>query len=268
MIPNTSDQDNAFDPCAVTINFLNVILSCLYAVLFLIAFGGNVLVVFVVLSQQRMRTVTNFFLLNLAIGDIGKAIICIPFTFVVNVLVPYWPFGSFMCPFVLYMQAVVVFVSAFTLVAMSIDRYMAILYPLRQKLNKKMLIVIIILIWALALAVPLPTAFKSHIINPFINSSEPECQLGLCIEDMGSKELKHTYTMIIMCLQYFVPLTVLMFTYSRIGYVIWIKTTPGEAERRRDERIASSKRKVNIQLHAMENRKDIPFMLPDLTVCD
>ena len=240
---NISEPGNAFDPCAVTLNFVNLILLCLYSVLFMVAVGGNLLVLMVVLGQQRMRTVTNFFLLNLAIGDIAKALICIPFTFVANVLVSYWPFGSFMCPFVFYMQAVVVFVSAFTLVAMSIDRYVAILYPLRQKLTKRKLIFIIVLIWAFALAVPLPTAFKSHVMNPFENDTE-ECQLGLCIEDMGHEELRHIYTMTIMCLQYFVPLTVLMYTYSRIGYVIWIKTTPGEAERRRDERIASSKRKV------------------------
>ena len=240
---NSSEPGNAFDPCAVVLNFVNFILLCLYSVLFLIAVGGNLLVFMVVLGQRRMRTVTNFFLLNLAIGDIAKGLICIPFTFVANVLVPYWPFGSFMCPFVFYMQAVVVFVSAFTLVAMSIDRYVAILYPLRPKLTKKKLIFIIVLIWAVALAVPLPTAFKSHLMNPFVNDSE-ECQLGLCIEDIGDEETRHVYTMTIMCLQYFVPLTVLMFTYSRIGYVIWIKTTPGEAERRRDERIASSKRKV------------------------
>ena len=247
MNPNTSEQYDILDPCAVALNFLNVILMCLYSVLFFVAFGGNILVLLVVLGQRRMRTITNFFLLNLAIGDIAKAIFCIPFTFVVNVLVPYWPFGSFMCPFVLYMQTVVVFVSAFTLVAMSIDRYMAILYPLRQKLTVKQLIVTIILVWAFALAVPLPTVFKSHLM--VIYNSSDECNLEMCIEDMGTKELKHTYTMIIMCLQYFVPLMVLMYTYSRIGYVIWIKTTPGEAERRRDERIASSKRKVSTLKH-------------------
>ena len=260
MNPNTSDQNDTLDPCAVALNFVNVILLCLYSVLFFIAVGGNLLVLLVVLGQRRMRTVTNFFLLNLAIGDIAKALICIPFTFVVNVLVPYWPFGSFMCPFVLYMQTVVVFVSAFTLVAMSIDRYMAILHPLRQKLTLKQLIVTIIIVWTLALAVPLPTAFKSHLMNPYWNSSE-ECNLEMCIEDMGSKELKHAYTMTIMCLQYFVPLTVLMYTYSRIGYVIWIKTTPGEAERRRDERIASSKRKVST-LKTFEPRHDKMYVRP------
>lgn len=238
------NQSDTTDPCAIAFHFVNVILLCLYSIIFFVAVGGNLLVVLVILGQQRMRTVTNFFLLNLAVGDIAKALICIPFTFVVNGLVPYWPFGSFMCPFVLYTQAVVVFVSAFTLVAMSIDRYVAILYPLRKKLTMKMLIVIVVLIWAFALAVPLPTAFKSHLTNPYHNSSE-DCHLELCIEDMGNRELKHTYTMTIMCLQYFVPLAVLMYTYSRIGYVIWIKITPGEAERRRDERIASSKRKVS-----------------------
>ena len=52
------------------------------------------------------------------------------------------------------------------------------------------------------------------------------------------------YTVFLMLVQYFIPLTVLALTYGRIGYVIWIQTIPGEAVQTRDERMASSKRKV------------------------
>ncbi|KAH3862082.1 hypothetical protein DPMN_025043 [Dreissena polymorpha] len=191
-----------------------------------------------------MRTVTNYFLLNLAIGDIAKGVLCIPFTFVINVLVPYWPFGSFMCPFIMYMQIVTVFLSAFTLVAMSFDRYVAIIHPLRPKLTTRKALLTIAIVWILALAVPIPTVVKSRVYtNPYPNTSK-ECQKGLCLDIFEDNVLQQVYTIAIMCIQYVIPLIVLMFTYTRIGYIIWIKRTPGEAERRRDERIASSKRKV------------------------
>lgn len=48
----------------------------------------------------------------------------------------------------------------------------------------------------------------------------------------------------LMILQYVLPFTVLVFTYSRIGLMIWGKQTPGEAHGGRDARIAASKRKV------------------------
>jgi len=242
---NIQGDNFSFDPCAIRFDFMNVFWFVLYATLFIVAVGGNFLVCCVVLGQKSMRTVTNFFLLNLAISDIAKGLICIPFTFVINVLVPYWPFADFMCPFVLYTQAVTVFLSAFTLVAMSVDRYVAILYPLRPKLTTKKAILTLITVWALALAVPLPTVVNSYVlVNPYKNSTE-DCQKGLCLELIDNLVQRQVYSMAIMCIQYFVPLAVLTFTFSRIGYIIWIKRTPGEAERRRDERIASSKRKVS-----------------------
>lgn len=242
---NQNDSGSVLDPCAVTYSVVNIFWMVLYTLLFLVAVGGNLLVCCVVLGQERMRTVTNFFLLNLAIGDMAKGLICIPFTYVVNILVPYWPFADFMCPFLLYAQAAFVFLSAFTLVAMSIDRYVAILYPLRPKLTSRNAFLTISVVWLLALLFPLPTAIKSRVHNPYHVNDTDECHKGMCSEVFDNMNLLYIYSMAIMCIQYFVPLIVLMFTYSRIGYIIWVKRTPGEAERRRDERIASSKRKVN-----------------------
>lgn len=95
----------------------------MYITISLAAIGGNGIVIYIVLVYKRMRTVTNFFIVNLAIGDILMAALCIPFTFVSNLLLQYWPFGAVMCVVVCYAQAVTVFISAYTLVAISIDRY-------------------------------------------------------------------------------------------------------------------------------------------------
>lgn len=48
-----------------------------------------------------------------------------------------------------------------------------------------------------------------------------------------------------MTLQFLLPLTVLVFTYTRIAIAVWGKRPPGEAQNSRDQRMAKSKRKVN-----------------------
>jgi len=94
----------------------------MYITISLLAIGGNGIVIYIVLAYQRMRTVTNLFIVNLAIGDILMASLCIPPTFISNIILQYWPFGAVMCVLVCYAQAVSVFISAYTLVAISIDR--------------------------------------------------------------------------------------------------------------------------------------------------
>lgn len=102
-----------------------------------LALLGNGTVCFIVQSSPRMRTVTNFFIANLAIGDILMSFFCIPFSFVSLFVLQYWPFGAMLCRAVNYSQAVSVFVSAYTLVAISIDRYIAIMWPLRPRITKR-----------------------------------------------------------------------------------------------------------------------------------
>ena len=199
--------------------------------------GGNITVIYVILAYQRMRTVTNYFIVNLACGDMLMAVLCIPFSFVANVLMQYWPFGAALCPVVSYAQGVSVFLSAFTLVAISVDRYIAVIKPLRPRMTTRQALFIIATIWFLALSVPLPTAIKSHIVFDGTYT---------CVEYWPESQhmFRDIYTLLIMILQYFLPLFVLTFTYTRIAIVIWIQKPPGEAENKRDQRMAASKRKV------------------------
>lgn len=52
-----------------------------------------------------------------------------------------------------------------------------------------------------------------------------------------------------MTLQFLLPLTVLIFTYTRIAIAVWGKRPPGEAQNTRDQRMAKSKRKVSRNFH-------------------
>ncbi|CAG2100736.1 unnamed protein product [Medioppia subpectinata] len=232
------------------------ILMCLmYMTISLAAIGGNGVVIYIIFAYKRMRTVTNFFIMNLAIGDMLMACICIPFAFVSNLILGYWPFGSIMCLLVSYAQAVSVFISAYTLIAISIDRYIAIIYPLRPRMTKLQSKLIIIIVWIVALLTPLPTALLSRLVPlppppPEYNSTTGLAaalvvndQLYQCTENWPREDYRYYYSMLLMILQYGFPFSVLIFTYSRIAIVVWGKRPPGEAEDARDARMAASKRK-------------------------
>lgn len=57
-----------------------------YLLIFLVCMVGNSVVCFIVLRSKNMRTVTNLFILNLAISDLLVGIFCMPTTLVDNII--------------------------------------------------------------------------------------------------------------------------------------------------------------------------------------
>ena len=65
--------------------YMVIIYSLAYTTIMLFAIVGNVMVVAVVVRNQSMHTVTNYFIVNLAIADIMVALICLPMTLLSNI---------------------------------------------------------------------------------------------------------------------------------------------------------------------------------------
>ncbi|KAM3967223.1 neuropeptide receptor A22 [Aphomia sociella] len=214
----------------------------MYSAVFIVALLGNGLVCFVVHTTPRMKTVTNFFIVNLAVGDILMTLFCVPFSFVSMLVLRYWPFGAVMCKVVNYSQAVSVFVSAYTLLAISIDRYMAIMRPLKPRLGKAAAKMVVAMVWvgALATAAPIPIVSELQRPSPWYEA----CEVDICGERWSNAEQSEQYTCALLALQFALPLTALVCTYARIAHVVWGGRPPGEAQTARDSRMQSSKRKM------------------------
>lgn len=75
----------------------------LYSVIFLLAVIGNSLVILTLVQNKRMRTITNLFLLNLAVSDLFLGVFCMPFT-LVGMLLRDFVFGELMCKLLPYLQ--------------------------------------------------------------------------------------------------------------------------------------------------------------------
>jgi len=97
---------------------------------------------------------------------------------------------------------------------------------------------IILVIWLVSLLTPMPTAILSKLIK------QPNSSYYTCMEDWNDNNKRYYYSMVLMVLQYAFPLTVLIYTYTRIAIIVWGKETPGEAQDDRDARMAANKRKV------------------------
>lgn len=85
--------------------------------------------VLVVAANQQMRSTTNLLIINLAVADLLFIVFCVPFT-ATDYVLPFWPFGDVWCKIVQYLIVVTAYASVYTLVLMSLDRFMAVVHPI------------------------------------------------------------------------------------------------------------------------------------------
>ncbi|GAV02344.1 hypothetical protein RvY_12924-1 [Ramazzottius varieornatus] len=142
-------------------------LITLSAIIFFFGTAGNVLVIFSVIRNPSMRSVTNHFIVNLALADCLVLIICLPPTILWDVTET-WFLGSFMCRAVLFCQRVCVFVSVLTFFCIAVDRWHAIVQPLKFASTASRAKIAVLLTWLVAIVVSLPELVYLDIKQTFL----------------------------------------------------------------------------------------------------
>lgn len=108
-----------------TAAFIYIVLELLIAVFSVL---GNVLVCWAVCLNSNLQTITNFFVVSLAVADIAVGVLAIPFSIAISTGFCSKFYG---CLFIACFVLVLTQSSIFSLLAIAIDRYIAIKLPLR-----------------------------------------------------------------------------------------------------------------------------------------
>lgn len=140
-----------------------VVAPILYGVVSVLGVAGNLLVIYVILTKEGMRTVTNLLLLNLAVADLCFVVVIPPFT-AYQFINSSWPFGSVECRLMHYLVNVTAYVTVYTLVLIAVVRYLTIVHGtstvrVRTRAN---VVVMIVSIWIVMLLVngPVLTCYE------------------------------------------------------------------------------------------------------------
>ena len=221
--------------------YLKMLASIFYTISMVLGIGGNALVLLIFMFYNRVKTVTNFFIINLAINDLIFALLCIPSTFITAYLIQYWPMPQFMCIFLNYMQNVSVTLTVYTLIWITMDKFWALVKPLQTRISITLCKYLIFVSWLFSLVTSLPIAMFTRLTLANSSLSKPQCSE---IWPKSLEQMSTVYNVLMLLTQYFIPLIILTYCYAKIGLVLKRSKAPGETDLNRDARMSRSKKKV------------------------
>ncbi|XP_003803060.1 melanopsin isoform X1 [Otolemur garnettii] len=162
----------------------------------------------VVTQSRGLRTPANMFVINLAVSDFLMSVTQAP-VFFASSLYKQWLFGETGCEFYAFCGALFGISSMITLTAIALDRYLVITRPLTTVgvASKRRAALVLLGVWLYSLAWSLP---------PFFGWSAyvPEGLLTSCSWDYTSfTPSVRTYTMLLCCFVFFLPLLIIIYCY-------------------------------------------------------
>ncbi|XP_044277515.1 orexin receptor type 2 [Varanus komodoensis] len=197
-----------------------------YIVVFLVALIGNILVCVAVWKNHHMRTVTNYFIVNLSLADILVTITCLPATLVVDITET-WFFGDSLCKVFPYLQTVSVSVSVLTLSCIALDRWYAICHPLMFKSTAKRARNSIIMIWIASCIVMIPQAIVMECSSVFPGLANKTVLFTVCDEHWEADVYPKMYHSCFFLITYMAPLCLMVLAYLQIFQKLWCRQIPG-----------------------------------------
>uniref|UniRef100_A0A672RWE9 Neuropeptide FF receptor 2 n=1 Tax=Sinocyclocheilus grahami TaxID=75366 RepID=A0A672RWE9_SINGR len=221
-----------------------------YLLIFIVCMVGNGVVCFIVLRSKNMRTVTNLFILNLAISDLLVGIFCMPTTLVDNIITGkgilvivikcFLVHSKFKCnKWIVFTFIFIVHFSSKrflethifcfclnVLCSVFCHPFRCIVYPFKQKLTISTSTLIIIIIWVLAISIMCPSGVmlqvtKEHRVSILLSDGNTTQPFYWCRENWPNQEMRKIYTTVLFANIYLAPLTLIVIMYARIGITLF-----------------------------------------------
>lgn len=218
---------------------LSVVFIIMYITIVLLGAGGNSLTIYVIIKSRRMRTVTNMYIANLAVADFILTVLAMPFQFQA-MLSQRWDLPPFLCDLCPAVVVLSVNLSVLTLTCISLDRYQAVLNPLTHKPTLSFTKLVIFSIWVISLALALPLLEFYEFENVLMDGEGKP----FCHPKNRHLSTLQAYNIILIVVDYIIPMIIISISYSRISCRLWCSPTPGVACSARDAAITSNKKKA------------------------
>ena len=144
---------------------VSLVMELLFATFFVAGVLGNITVLYFVSKYSKLKSVTNFYIVNLASSDL-LLLLGIPFI-ITTYKYEYWVFGNITCKLYMVNTSLNQFTSSLFLTIMSADRYVAICHSMRAPRYRTALIsrTVALSAWLLAALMTAPVVLYAEALN-------------------------------------------------------------------------------------------------------
>ncbi|XP_056395064.1 growth hormone secretagogue receptor type 1-like [Hyla sarda] len=189
-------------------------------VLFLLGVTGNLITILIFKRYRDMRSTVNMYLSSMAVSDI---LIFLGLPFDLYRIWKYKPyiFGNFVCKFLVYLSETCTYCSVLHITTVSVERYLAICFPLKARImiTKKRVKIIIVVLWILSFITAGPILFLVGVEHQ--QGTQPE-------ETKECKNVKHAsrngllqIMTWVSTIYFFIPVCFLTLLYGLICKTLW-----------------------------------------------
>ena len=157
--PNgTGAAPNGPPPLAVSRVTYAIVTTTLFSVIFVTGLIGNSISIAAVTRRRHMRTSCNYLIINIALADLGVALVATPLR-ILETFVS-WPLGKELCSILWPLQDVCVCVSVVTHTVIALERHRVIVSPFKPRFSLRKTKLFALGIWlGCYVATGMPIAF-------------------------------------------------------------------------------------------------------------
>ncbi|GIY41483.1 hypothetical protein CEXT_74771 [Caerostris extrusa] len=222
---------------------LVILLSCCYGTISLVSVVGNLSVLLIVAVQSTDANSHQLLHRQLGSGRHRNRTLRHSLPVSSSSSPEMGAAAFYMCAFCPFVQVMSVNVSIFSLAAIALDRYRAVMHPIKAKTANGSAKWIILLIWIFSAMFGIPYAMALRVTLVYDpdtgDMTKPFCHnVGIT----GNLWKAYNYTLV--CIQYIVPLCLISMVYMNIGIKLKDTPIPGNREGARDNTVLKNRRKV------------------------